>query len=267
MKKYLSFFRMRFINGFQYRIAALAGIVTQFVWGTMEILMFHAFYRADESAFPMELSAISSYVWLQQAFLALFMTWFWEKELFDAIQSGNIAYELCRPTDIYNMWFVRGMANRAAKALLRCMPIIVVALFLPKTYGLVLPSNFVVLVWFLFSMLLGFLVVVAFGMIIYGLTFYTVNPMGIRMVSQSLADFLAGGIIPLPFLPDKMREFVELLPFAAMQNAPFRIYSGDISGGDIYKAVLLQAIWLVIFVALGKFIMNKSLKQLVIQGG
>lgn len=33
MKKYLSFFRLRFVNGIQYRAAALAGIVTQFAWG------------------------------------------------------------------------------------------------------------------------------------------------------------------------------------------------------------------------------------------
>ena len=40
MKKYLSFFRLRFLMGLQYRTAALAGIVTQFAWGGMEILMY-----------------------------------------------------------------------------------------------------------------------------------------------------------------------------------------------------------------------------------
>lgn len=44
MRKYIAFFRLRFSMGLQYRAAALAGIVTQFVWGTMEILMFRAFY-------------------------------------------------------------------------------------------------------------------------------------------------------------------------------------------------------------------------------
>lgn len=267
MIKYISFFRMRFINGFQYKIAALAGIITQFLWGAMEILLFQAFYRTNENAFPMEFSALSSYIWMQQAFLALFMTWFWEKELFDSIQSGNIAYELCRPTDIYTMWFVRGMANRASKALLRCVPILLMAYLLPKPYGLVLPSDLVLLAWFLFSMLLGFLVVAAFGMIIYGITFYTVNPMGVRMVSQSLAEFLAGAVIPLPFLPDSIKKVVELLPFAAMQNAPFRIYSGDISGKYLYQTILLQIIWLVIMVVLGKIIMHSALKKICIQGG
>lgn len=267
MIKYISFFRMRFINGFQYKIAALAGIITQFVWGAMEILLFQAFYHTNKNSFPMEFSALSSYIWMQQAFLALFMTWFWEKELFESIQSGNIAYELCRPTDIYTMWFVRGMANRASKAFLRCVPILLMAFLLPKPYGLILPSDLITMVWFLVSMLLGFLVVVAFGMIIYAITFYTVNPMGVRMVSQSLAEFLAGAVIPLPFLPDSFKKVVELLPFAAMQNAPFRIYSGDIAGKYLYQTVLLQIIWLGILVATGKIIMHNALKRLCIQGG
>ena len=47
IRKYLSFFRIRFTAGFQYRAAALAGIATQFFWGLMEIRMFMAFYRTD----------------------------------------------------------------------------------------------------------------------------------------------------------------------------------------------------------------------------
>ena len=70
---YGSFFRLRFINGLQYRAAAYAGVATQFAWGFMEILLFHAFYQTDPAAFPMEFSQLAAYVWLQQAFLALFM--------------------------------------------------------------------------------------------------------------------------------------------------------------------------------------------------
>lgn len=68
MKKYLSFFRIRFLHGLQYRTAAVSGMVTQFVWGAMEILLFRAFYQADSSSFPMTFQALSTYVWLQQAF-------------------------------------------------------------------------------------------------------------------------------------------------------------------------------------------------------
>ena len=40
MKQYLSFFRMRLLAGLQYRAAALAGMSTQLVWGTMEVLLY-----------------------------------------------------------------------------------------------------------------------------------------------------------------------------------------------------------------------------------
>ena len=118
-----SFFRLRFSMGLQYRAAAIAGIVCQFLWGFMEIMVYHAFYRADASAFPMTIEATATYIWLQQAFLALFMAWFMENEIFDSILNGNIVYELCRPIDIYNMWFSRSVANRLSRAVLRCFPI------------------------------------------------------------------------------------------------------------------------------------------------
>ena len=81
MKKYWSFFRIRFVNGLQYRAAALAGVATQFFWGMMYILMYAAFYRTNPAQFPMEFSDTATYVWLQQAFLALFMGWFFDMDL------------------------------------------------------------------------------------------------------------------------------------------------------------------------------------------
>ena len=73
MKKYLSFFRLRFITGLQYRTAALAGIATQFFWGTMEILTFRAFYQSYPASFPMTMHAPSAYIFIQQSFLVRFM--------------------------------------------------------------------------------------------------------------------------------------------------------------------------------------------------
>lgn len=267
MRVYLSFFRMRFVNGLQYRVAALAGVVTQFAWGGLSILAFRAFYESNPDGFPMDFQSLSSYLWLQQAFLALFMTWFFENELFELISSGNIVYELCKPQDIYKMWFVRNVANRLAKALLRCVPVLLVASLLPAPYGLVLPSDFLQFIWFVLTMGLSLMVVVSFSMLIYISTFYTISSMGIRIISSSLVEFLSGGIIPLLFLPTGLRTVLELLPFASMQNVPFRIYTGDIRGIGILQMVCLQIFWIVILVVIGKIMMNMALKRVIVQGG
>ncbi len=267
MRKYISFFRMRFINGLQYRAAAFAGIATQFAWGLMEILMFRAFYEGNPDVFPMEFSQLSSYIWLQQSFLALFMLWFFEVDIFFAITSGNVAYELVRPMNLYHMWFTKNLSSRLSKAVLRCMPILLVAVFLPPPYNISLPSGVSAFIWFAVSMVLGFLVVVAFCMLVYIATFFTLSPIGVRIMAVTMMEFLSGDVIPIPFFPDNIRFVFELLPFASMQNMPLRIYSGNIAGRDIFIGIGLQVFWLFAMVAAGKLLMNRALKKVIIQGG
>lgn len=167
----------------------------------MEILLFSAFYRSEPEAFPMGFSQLASYYWLQQAFLALFMTWLMEEEIFQAISNGTVAYELCRPVDIYSMWFVKSLANRASKAVLRCMPILLTALLLPKPYGLALPPDVKTAVLFLLSMILGFLVVVAFSMLIYIATFFTLSPLESGSYPCPLWNSCPAESFPFPFFP------------------------------------------------------------------
>lgn len=267
MKKYLSFFRLRFSMGLQYRAAALAGMVTQFAWGAMEVLVFRAFYRSGAEAFPMTLQATCTYIWMQQAFLALFSAWAVEHEIFDCIKNGNVAYEFCRPIDIYNMWFSRSLATRLSRAVLRCMPILLVAAFLPAPYGIILPESFLAGLLALAGLALGFFVAVAFCMLVYMITFFTVSPDGVRMVAVSLVELLAGGLTPIPFFPDGLRQVVEFLPFASMQNVPFRIYSGDIAGGEAWRALALQIFWLIVLWLAGKLLMRLAAKNIVLQGG
>lgn len=267
MKAYRSFFRIRFLNGLQYRAAAAAGVATQFAWGAMEILMFRAFYLAAPASFPMGFEQLSAYVWLQQALLALFAPWIFDGEIFEAITGGGVAYELIRPLDLYGMWFIKNLAMRLSRAVLRCAPILLVAFALPAPYGLSLPPDALALAAFAVTGALAALVVCAFCMLIYISTFYTLNPMGVRVVATSMTELLAGGLIPLPFMPDGLRMALELTPFAGMQNLPLRAYSGELAGAALLRAAGLQAFWLAALVALGVSLMRAALRRVVVQGG
>jgi len=267
MKKYLAIFRIRFVNSLQYRVAALAGLSTQFAWGFMELLAFSAFYRANPAAFPMEFSQVVSYIWIQQAFLTLLMTWFFDNDIFSAITTGSIAYELVRPIDLYKRWFFQNIANRLARACLRSAPILIVAFILPQPLGMDLPASPVQLTLFFFSITLSLGVVVSFSMLIYIASFYTLESRGLRFVSAVLSDFLAGAIVPIPFFPEPFRSVAELLPFAAMQNMPLRIYSGNIAGSQALKGILLQIFWLSALYLTGQIMMKRAVKKVIVQGG
>ena len=265
MKPYLSLFRIRCINGLQYRMAALAGLTTQFAWGFMEILAFSVFYRANPAAFPMAFPHLVSYIWMQQAFLALFMPLGVGGDAVESIVSGNIAYDLARPMDIYNRWFFETIADRVSRTILRCAPVLLVAFALPPPFRMTLPTNVFQFSLFLLSVPLGVLAVTAYCLIDYMSAFYTMSRYNVIFVM--LGEFLAGGYIPIPFFPEPFRSIAELLPFAAMQNMPLRIYSGDIGGMDAVRGIGLQLFWVVVMMLFGKWLMKRSLRRVITQGG
>jgi ABC-2 type transport system permease protein len=267
MKKYFSFFKIRFIHGLQYRAAAYAGIATQFAWGGLTLLMFAAFYKTGASSFPMTFPELSSYIWLQQAFLALFMTWYFDNDIMNSIVTGNIAYELCRPIDLYVMWFLKNIAVRSSRAVLRCFPVLIIAFCLPEPFNMSLPKTFSSGFLFLLSVIMGFMVLTAFNMLVYITMFYTVSPMGIRILAVSLLEFLTGAIIPIPFFPEGLKKVLLLLPFGSMQNTPFLIYNGYLSGPEIGQGLLLQTGWLLGLTVLGYLYMKKALLRTTVQGG
>ena len=266
-RKYATYFRIRFTAGLQYRAAAMAGVATQFAWGFLTVLLYKAFWEADPASFPMGIAQVTSYMWLRQAFLALFNSWTVDGSILSDITGGNIAYELVRPLDIYALWFTKNFSMRAANVTLRFLPVLIVAAVVPAPFGMRLPAGIPAALGFLATMILGAFVTRALIMFIYIFTFFTMQPLGVRMVFNAITDFCGGNLVPLPFFPPALAAALEWTPFAAMQNIPFRIYSGHIAGWDILRCMGLQVFWLAVLVPAGMLLMKKALKRAVIQGG
>lgn len=267
MKTYLSVFKMRLINGLQYRTAALAGIATQFFWGFMYVMIYQAFYNHSAGNQPISLGQLVSYVWLQQAFLAFIMLWYRDNEIFNLITSGNIAYELCRPCGLYGFWFAKLIAQRLSGAMLRCFPILIVAFLLPKPYNLSLPTDYLAFGLFVVTLLLGLLVLVAISMFIYISVFVTMSPTGSLLLMSVLGEFFAGMVIPIPLMPGWLQKIAHMLPFRLAADLPFRIYSGNIMTKEAFTGIMAQIVWLIGLILLGKIALKKALRRVVIQGG
>lgn len=267
MKAYYSLFKMRLMKGIQYRVAALAGVLTQFFWGFMYIMIFEAFYSSTSKGQPISLRQLIQVVWLQQSFLVFIMLWIRDSELFDLITSGNIAYELCRPTSLYEFWYAKLLAQRLSGALLRCFPIIIVASILPYPYNFSFPPNITSFILFLITLILGLILIVSISMFIYISVFYTLSPTGSLIIFGVFGEFLSGLIIPVPLMPDVLKKIVYVLPFRYTSDLPFRIYAGNIGYREALISIGVQLIWISTLVALGKLCMNKALKRVVVQGG
>lgn len=267
MEKYYRFFKIRFSTGIQYRMASVTALITQLLWGLMECLAYRAVAEASGGNLPMNYSSIVTYIWLKEAALSLFSTWAADNDLFAIITNGDIAYELCRPVSIYSMWFARTVGARSVEAVMRGIPILICAFFMPETCRMTLPANPSALFFFSLTLILAFGITVTFCMLVYMLCFFTISPQGWRMVLTGAVDFLSGNIIPLPFFPPKYLALVELSPFAYMQNVPFRIYSGELAGTEIYLCILKQIFWLAALMLLGIVVWKRAEKRVILQGG
>jgi ABC-2 type transport system permease protein len=265
--KYMSLFKMRMIAGLQYRAAAWAGVSTQFFWGFMHIMIFKAFYASGDAAPPMEWSQLLSYIWLQQAFLAIIMLWWQDGDLLSGITSGNVAYELCRPYDLFSFWYVRLLAVRLSNVLLRCMPILLIAFLLPSNYRMSLPATPVAAVLFIISLTFSLFLVAAISMFIYILTFVTLSPVGARLIIGVAAEFLQGSVIPIPLMPTWLQNVLNWLPFRYTTDLPFRIYSGNIAGTDALFQIGIELVWIIGLLLLGAWAFRRLLRRIVVQGG
>ena len=76
MKSYLSYFKLKFKTGLQYKAAAIAGMSTQFFFGIIYVSVYIAFYNSDSSNLPMPLDQLVSFLWLNQCFFSLIFMWY-----------------------------------------------------------------------------------------------------------------------------------------------------------------------------------------------
>jgi ABC-2 type transport system permease protein len=266
VRAYLGLFRMRLIRGLSYRAAAFAGIATQFFFGLVFMSVFQAFARASGSA-PLSQGQISTYIWLQQAFLALSAVWIRDGGLIALIQGGDAAYELCRPLDVYPFWFARTAAQRLASAALRCLPILAVAVFLPRPFRLGPPASWEAGLLFIPALALGLLVTTALSMFAYALTVATLSANAAFFFYAPIAEMGSGNAIPLPFMPDWLSAALSWLPFRFCADFPYRIYCGSIPIRDAPGIFAIGAAWFLILAFLGRAALGAALSRARQPGG
>ena len=267
MKAYISLLRVRFLNGMQYRAAALGGISTQFFWGIMLIFIYGAFYGDADIAGGFLFKDLVTYIWLGQAFLAFQMLYDWDGELLDMITSGGISYELCRPVDLYYVWYIKLLSKRLARGTLRFAPIIIIAFLMPYPYNLSLPQSPVSFVLFIVTLFFGLFLLVAVSMLVYISVFKTMSPTGSVMAFGLIGEFFSGHTIPIPLMPEWLQRICMFLPFRWTVDLPLRVYSGNIGVREAITGVAVQSVWIAALTLTGWLMMKQITRLSAVQGG
>lgn len=272
LRPYLAIIGTRFRMLLQYRAAALAGLWTQAYFGAMLIMIYEAFYAgSDPAARPMTMGQIVSYVWLGQVLFCM-LPWNADAEVRDLIRSGAVAYELCRPVDLYSFWFARALALRTAPTVLRAVPMVLLTmLFFPHCglgeFRLVPPPTLASGLAFLMALLCALLLGCAITMLINISFLWTLGADGILVLISAAVTFFSGMLIPLPLFPEWSRPLLGLLPFAGLLDLPSRLYCGSLPPADIFLIAARQLGWTTALVVLGRWLLARGMRHIVVQGG
>ena len=271
LRPYRAVLSARFRMLLQYRAAALAGLWTQIFFGLVLVMIYEAFYGSTTARQPMTFAEIVSYVWLGQALLAM-LPWNADAEIRAMVRGGAVAYELCRPVDLYALWYARAVALRTAPTILRALPMSVFAAVILPLVGLgewapSSPPSIDAALAFGATLVCTLLLGCALTTLINISLLWTVSGDGAVILLTSLATFLSGMIVPLPLFPDWAQPIVQALPFAGLIDLPFRVFTGHIPTTAVAPVLAHQIVWTIALVVFGRWLLSRGLRRIVVQGG
>ena len=266
LNAYLSIARMRFAVQLQYRAAALAAFFTNFFFGFVRVMVYLAFYAYSAAAQPLTLGQAVTYTWLTQVIFRM-QPWQADLEIMTTIRTGNVAYELCRPLDVYFTWYARLVSQKFVPFLLTGVPMICIVLLLPGDFRMALPVSTAAGLSWVGATLLALLLGCAIANLITLSTLWTLAGDGMGRIFPAIIMLFSGSLVPLAYFPDWSQTLLKFLPFAGLMDIPFRCYLGTLPAVDFWEFGLLQLGWTAAFIWLGIWLLKTAMKRVVVQGG
>jgi ABC-2 type transport system permease protein len=245
-----------------YPWATAAGMFTNTVFGFLQAYILIAVYRHRASIGGFDAADAVTYVWLAQSMIMTVYVFSWW-ELAWRIRDGSIATDLSRPLDPQRYWLAYDLGRAPYHFLFRGLPPFVLGALVFQLHW---PSPLDGLA-FVLSLTLAVVVSFAFRFIYNTAAFWLLDFRGVVTISTTLVVFFSGMAIPIRFFPHLLREVCYALPFASIIQTPVDIWLGKREGLQLAGMLALQLAWAVALLGIGKLLLARATRKLVVQGG
>jgi ABC-2 type transport system permease protein len=245
-----------------YPWATVAGMFTNTVFGFLQAYILIAVYRHRASIGGFDAADAVTYVWLAQSMIMTVYVFSWW-ELAWRIRDGSIATDLSRPLDPQRYWLAYDLGRAPYHFLFRGLPPFVLGALVFQLHW---PSPLDGLA-FVLSLTLAVVVSFAFRFIYNTAAFWLLDFRGVVTISTTLVVFFSGMAIPIRFFPHLLREVCYALPFASIIQTPVDIWLGKREGLQLAGMLALQLAWAIALLGIGKLLLARATRKLVVQGG
>lgn len=187
-----------------------------------------------------------------------------EARIGQRIRLGLIATDLLRPVDFQLAQLAQALSDGLFNFIL-VLPIF--ALAVAHWGSAALPHDGAALAAFTVSVLLSFVILFAVSFIFVQASFVTYSGYGVFVARNALQQTFSGLSAPLVLFPPALRTVSEWLPFRHTIHTPAAIYLGWLSGSAVWHVLGAQLLWALGLLALGRLLLDLSLRRFEIQGG
>ncbi len=246
-----------------YPAATWAGIFTNTVFGFIQAYVLLALFETRDDIGGYDATDTLTYVWLTQAMLST-VGIFGDADFAQRIQRGDVATDLIRPVHPLRAGLASDYGRALYHALFRGLPPLVIGAIV---FDLTAPTNPVVWVVFLVSVMLAIAVSFAFRFLYNLSAFWLLDYRGVLRIAVALAAFFSGFIIPVRFFPDWLQTLAYATPFPSMLQLPVDVFVGATTGTELVATLAMQVGWAVVLFAACLAAFSRGTRKLVVQGG
>jgi ABC-2 type transport system permease protein len=243
----------------------VAGVFVNGVFGYVRVAVLTSAAAAAGGSFAgYDPAAIATYTFLGQALISVVHVFAWT-ELSERVRTGDVAVDLARPVDLQAAWLAQDLGRAAYNALTRgvatfALGALVVDVSLPGSAAAVAAVALSVVLAVVVSFAARFLLNLA--------AFWTVEIRGITTFYVLTSNLLMGLVVPVQAFPGWLRALdYYATPFPSMMQAPIDVWTGRGWGPAGLGTLAVQLLWAVVLLALGRLVLARAVRRLVVQGG
>lgn len=266
MRLYAAVAALGFRRYATYRVATLAGVFTNSVFGLIMAYTYIALWKVRPHLGGYELGQAVTFVWLGQALMtamALLGNGF-EAELIERIRSGDVAVDLYRPADLQAWWLASDLGRAAFHLVGRgALPMAIATLFFPLAW----PASPLTWAAFLAAVVLGMVVSFAIRYLVALAAFWLMDGAGVTLLASLAGMFFSGMIVPLTLFPGPLRPVARALPWASLLQVPADVFLGRVHGTGVLTGLGSEAAWAVGLLVAGRLLQSAATRRVVVQGG
>jgi len=266
LKKYSKAFEMGFQTALEYRLNFAISLVSAAYPIFIQTFLWTAIFQASsqQAVFGYTFRQMIAYTFLAGLVARIVRTGF-EYEIMDDVKMGKFSRFLVQPVGYFQYRLCSFFGNKLPGLSMILGILVFVLGGLSVFWG----------VSFQFSRILVFLVTLVLAITLNFLLFYSISAISFWIVEVGFLFegiritmvLLSGGIFPLEVFGERFLQVVNLLPFKYTVSFPVNVLNGKIDPAGIPLGILVQCLWIIIFLGVSNLLWRVGSRRFVAVGG